>query len=158
MPNKKTLVIGIGNEILSDDGIGPRLVRSLSEMIDDPVVSFKTACCGGLEIMENIRDYERAVIIDAIHTQNGTPGDVYFFSASDFRETSNLSNLHDVNFITALHLGDILELNLPSDLNIIAVEITEDREFSEELTPLLEIRYPEILEEVSSMIKRIIYG
>jgi len=157
MPSKKTLVIGIGNEILSDDGIGPRLVRSLSATIDDPDVNFKTAFCGGLEIMENIRGYERAVIIDAIHTQNGKPGDVYFFSASDFRETSNLSNLHDVNFITALHLGDILELNLPSDLNIIAVEITEDREFSEELTPLLEIRYPEILKEVSSLIKRIIY-
>jgi len=127
-------------------------------MIDDPGVSFKTACCGGLEIMEYIRDYERAVIIDSIHTRNGKPGNVSFFSASDFRETSNLSNLHDVNFITALHLGDILELNLPSDLNIIAVEITEDREFSEKLTPILEIRYPEILEEVSSLIKRIIYG
>ena len=158
MPNRKTLVIGIGNEILSDDGIGPRLVSSLSEMIDDPDVNFKTAFCGGLEIMEYIRGYERAVIIDAIHTRNGRPGNVYVFSPYDFRETSNLSNLHDVNFITALHLGDILELNLPSDLNVIAVEITEDREFSEKLTPLLEIRYPEILEEVSSLIKRIIYG
>jgi len=158
MPNRKTLVLGIGNEILSDDGIGPRLVRSLSEIIDDPGVSFKTAFCGGLEIMEYIRDYERAVIIDAIHTRNGRPGNVYLFSASDFSETSNLSNLHDVNFITALHLGDILELNLPSDLNIIAVEVTEDREFNEKLTPVLEIRYPEILEEVSSMIKRFIYG
>ena len=90
----------------------------------------------------------------------GTEGRVMFmfFSPSDFRETSNISNLHDVNFITALHLGDILELNLPSDLNIIAVEITEDREFSEKLTPLLEIRYPEILEEVSSLVKRIING
>jgi len=127
-------------------------------MNNDPDVSFKTAFCGGLEIMEYIRDYERAVIIDAIHTQNGRPGNVYFFSVSDFKETSNLSNLHDVNFITALHLGDLLELNLPSDLNIVAVEITEDREFSEKLTPLLEIRYPEILEEVSSLIKRIIYG
>jgi Ni,Fe-hydrogenase maturation factor len=67
-----------------------------------------------------------------------------------------LSNLHDVNFITALHLGDILELNIPSDLHIIAVEIIEDREFSEKLTPLLSMRYPEILEEVTALIKKII--
>ena len=156
MLKKKTLVIGIGNEILSDDGIGPRLVRSLSEMIDDPDVNFTTAFCGGLEIMENIRGYGKAVIIDAIHTVNGKPGDVYYFTPSDFMETSNLSNLHDVNFITALHLGNILELNLPSELSIVAVEITEDRVFSEKFTPALEIQYPEILKEVSALIKRII--
>ncbi len=156
MLNRKTLIIGLGNEILSDDGIGPRLVRNLSEMIDAPDVNFTTAFCGGLEIMEHIRGYEKAVIIDAIHTRNGNPGNVYYFTPSDFRETSNLSNLHDVNFITALHLGNILDLNLPSDLHIIAVEIIEDREFSEKLTPLLEIRYPEILKEVSALVKKII--
>jgi hydrogenase maturation protease len=156
MLNKKTLVLGIGNEILSDDGIGPRLVRDLSEMIDDPYVNFKTAFCGGLEIMEYIRDYEKVIIIDSIYTRKGKPGNVYCFTPSDFRETSNLSNLHDVNFITALHLGDILELNIPSDLHIIAVEIIEDREFSEKLTPLLSMRYPEILEEVTALIKKII--
>ena len=156
MLNKKTIVIGIGNEILSDDGIGPRLVRGLSEMIDTPNVNFTSAFCGGLEIMEHIRGYEKAIIIDAIHTRKGKPGNVYYFTPSDFRETSNLSNLHDVNFITALHLGNILDLNLPSDLHIIAVEIIEDREFSEKLTPLLEIRYPEILEEVTALIKKII--
>jgi hydrogenase maturation protease len=156
MLNKKTLVLGIGNEILSDDGIGPRLVRNLSEMIDDPNVNFKTAFCGGLEIMEYIRGYEKVIIIDSIYTRKGKPGNVYCFTPSDFRETSNLSNLHDVNFITALHLGDILELNIPSDLHIIAVEIIEDREFSEKLTPLLSMRYPEILEEVTALIKKII--
>jgi hydrogenase maturation protease len=156
MQLRKTLIIGIGNEILSDDGIGPRLVKSLSEIIDDPNVNFTTACCGGLEIMEYIRDYEKAILIDAIHTQNRKPGNVYYFTPPDFRETSNLSNLHDVNFVTALHLGKILDLNLPDDLHVIAVEISEDREFSEKLTPLLEKRYPEILAEVSALIKRII--
>jgi len=158
MLNRKTLIMGLGNEILSDDGIGPRLVRNLSEMIDDPDVKFTSAFCGGLEIMEHIRDYGKAVIIDAIHTRNGNPGNVYYFTPADFRETSNLSNLHDVNFITALHLGNILDLNLPSDLHIIAVEIIEDREFSEKLTPLLEFRYPEILKEVSALVKKIIDG
>ena len=104
MPDKKTLILGIGNEILSDDGIGPRLARDLSEIIDEPNVNFETAISGGLEIMEHIRDYEKAILIDAIHTRNGNPGNVYYFTPSDFRETSNLSNLHDVNFITALHL------------------------------------------------------
>ena len=106
--------------------------------------------------MENIRGYKKVIIIDAIKTRDGKPGDVYYFTPGDFMETSNLSSVHDVNFMTALRLGDILNLDLPGELHIIAVEITEDREFSEDLTPSLREKYPEILEEVSSLIRKIL--
>jgi hydrogenase maturation protease len=154
--NKKTLILGLGNEILSDDGIGPRLVKDLAQMFDDLNLQFKTASSGGLEIMEYIRSFEKAVFIDAIHTRGGKPGNVYYFKPSDFRETSNLSNLHDVNFLTALRLGEILKLDVPSDLHIIAVEIIEDLEFSEELTPILNKRYPETLARVFVILNQII--
>ena len=69
--SRNTLILGVGNEILSDDGIGPRLVKDLASMIDDRDLQFKTASCGGLEIMENLRSFDRAVFIDAIHTRDG---------------------------------------------------------------------------------------
>jgi len=154
--NKKTLVLGMGNDILTDDGIGPRLIRDLVQMIDNHNVQFDTACCGGLEIMEYIKGYEKVVFIDAIRNQNGKPGDVYYFVPSDFRETSHLSSLHDINFLTALELGNFLNLSLPVDLHIIAVEIIEDMEFSEEFTPALKEKYPEILKDVFALVSRII--
>ncbi|MGD0340235.1 MAG: hydrogenase maturation protease [Bacteroidales bacterium] len=155
MTDKRTLILGIGNEILSDDGIGPRLVKNLAQMFNEPYLHFKTASCGGLEIMESIRSFDRAILVDAIRTRDGKPGNVYYFNPSDFRETSNLSNLHDINFLTALKLGDILRLDLPTDLNIIAVEIIEDLEFSEELTPVMNKMYPEILAKVYDLIIQI---
>jgi len=155
MPDNKILILGLGNEILTDDSIGPRLVRSLERELDRQEIEFSTACCGGLEIMEAIRGYKKAVLIDAIRTKSGSPGTVYYFNPSAFRETSNLSNLHDINFITALRLGNILELDLPADLHIIAVEIVEDRIFSESLTPVMAMKYPDILEEVYTMVKDI---
>jgi hypothetical protein len=60
-----------------------------------------------------------------------------------------------IYFTTALHLGNILELDLPSDLHIIAVEIIEDRELSERLSPALQKMYPEILEKVTFLIRQI---
>lgn len=156
MTNKKTLILGIGNNILTDDGIGSRLVSDLIKLISDSEVHYDTACCGGLEIIEYIKDYERVIFIDAIRTQEGRPGDVYYFVPSDFRETSHLSSLHDVSFITALKLGHTLNLGLPNDLHIIAVEIIEDMEFSEELTLQLKERYPEILEKVLEKVRLII--
>ena len=146
----------MGNDILTDDGLGPRIVRDLAQMIDGPIVQFETACSGGLEIMEYIQGYEKVVFIDAIRTRDGKPGDVYYFVPSDFRETSHLSSLHDVDFLTALKLGNTLNLGLPADLHIIAVEIIEDMEFSEEFTPPLKERYPAILEEVFAIVKRVI--
>jgi hydrogenase maturation protease len=154
--NKKTLILGLGNDILTDDGIGPRLVHDLAQMIDNPNVRFDTASCGGLEIMEYIKGYEKVVFIDAIRNRNGVPGDVYYFVPSDFRETSHLSSLHDVNFLTALKLGNTLNLGLPSDLHIIAIEIIEDREFSEEFTPPLKEKYDAILGNVLALVKRIL--
>ena len=155
MTNKRTLILGLGNNILTDDGIGSRLVSDLAQMIGDRGVEYNTACCGGLEIIEYIKGYEQVVFIDAIRTVEGTPGDVYYFIPSDFRETSHLSSLHDISFLTALKLGNTLKLGLPTDLHIIAVEIIEDMEFSEEFTPPLKARYPGILQEVFALVKGI---
>lgn len=155
MTNKRILILGLGNEILSDDGIGPRLVKDLARKIRRKDIEFETASCGGLDIMEYIQGYSKVIFIDAIRTLNGNPGDIFYFNPSDFRETSNLSSLHDVNFITALHLGNNLDMDLPSDLTIIAIEIIEDREFSDKLTPALENMYPEILKKVISFIRQI---
>jgi hydrogenase maturation protease len=156
MTDKKTLILGLGNNILTDDGIGPRLVNDLAQMILDPNIQFDTACCGGMEIVEYIKDFEKVVFIDAIRTRSGNPGDVYYFITSDFQETMHLSNLHDINFLTALRLGNTLNMDLPSDLHIIAIEIIEDMEFSEEFTMPLKEKYPEILEKVFALLRGIL--
>jgi hydrogenase maturation protease len=150
-----TLVLGIGNDILMDDGIGPHLVRDLAPLFESPDIHFDIACCGGLEVMEFIKGYDKVVFIDAIRTNNGKPGDIYYFNPSDFKETLHLSNLHDIGFLTALGLGSILDLALPADLHIIAIEIIEDMEFSERLTPELQEKYPKIKKDVAAIIRRI---
>lgn len=156
MPKVKTLILGLGNDILTDDRMGPQIVHDLAKMIDELNVHFNTASCGGLEIMEYIKGYEKVIFIDAIRTRQGKPGDVYYFIPAEFRETLHLSSLHDINFITALKLGNTLNMDLPADLHIIAIEIIEDMEFSEEFTPLLKEKYPEILNEVFAIVKRIL--
>jgi hydrogenase maturation protease len=153
--NKKILILGLGNDILTDDGISVQLVRDLANMINNPDLQFDTACCGGLEIIEYIKNYDKVVFIDSIRSPDGKVGDVYYFIPSDFRETMHLSSLHDISFLTALNLGNTLNLGLPDDLHIIAIEIIEDMEFSEEFTPQLKERYPEILEKVFDIVKRV---
>jgi hydrogenase maturation protease len=149
---KNILILGLGNDILMDDGIGPKLARELEKKIPDPDVAFETAAIGGLEMLEFIRDYNTVIIIDAIKTLNGIAGDIYLLDPSSFRETSHISNLHDISFLTALELGKKLDISLPSSIHIIAVEIIEDLTFGNEFTPPLQQRYGEIKEKVYQMV------
>jgi len=149
---KKTLILGIGNDILTDDGIGIRLIEDLRTMNYPKDITFLTITLGGLETLEIIKDYQKVIFLDAIMTENGIPGSVYCYSVNDFKETLHLSNLHDINFLTALELGKKLGIPIPDDIKIIAVEVIEDRVFGKELTPLLQQKYPEILGTVKQII------
>ena len=149
---KKILVLGIGNEILTDDGIGPKLVEDLKKSDFPDHVKFQNAFIGGLEILEVIQGYAKVIFIDAIITKGGIPGTVYHFRPDDFRETLHLSNLHDVNFLTSLELGKKMNMSLPAEIHIIAVEVIEDRIFSDQFSPGISERYPQIQQTVSSLI------
>lgn len=60
--NKKDiLILGLGNDILMDDGIGPKLVWHLEKILPNPRIKFDTAAIGGMELIETIRDYDRVI-------------------------------------------------------------------------------------------------
>jgi hydrogenase maturation protease len=142
--NYHTLVLGMGNDLLTDDAIGPKLTWRLEKSVKLEGVKFDTAFVGGLDILDLIKDYKKVIFIDAIKTKGGIPGTVYIFNTNDFKETLHLSNLHDVSFLTAIELGKNLGLNIPPEISIIAIEIKEDLVFSEHFTAEIEARYEEI--------------
>ena len=148
----KTLILGMGNEILTDDGIGIKITKELQKVLNIPNLFFDTLSLGGMEIIEYIRDFDNVIIIDAIKTLNGVPGSVYIFAPSDFKETTHISNVHDVSFITALKLARELDIKVPDSIQIIAIEIVEDMTFSDNFTKPVQEKYPEILREVEELV------
>jgi hydrogenase maturation protease len=147
-----TLILGIGNEILTDDGIGPKLVHELERTLDLPDVTFDTASLGGMDILELIRGFTRVIIIDAIRTKDGTPGTVYQLTPEYFRETLHVSNFHDISFLPALDLAKKMDIPVPEQIDIIAIEIVEDLTFSNEFSPPIARKYDEIYREVVEII------
>jgi len=148
----KTLILGLGNDILSDDAIGPKIVYQLEKELEYREVIFKTSALGGLEIVEMIRDFDKVLIIDAIKTKDGVPGSVYRFTPEDFNETLHISSFHDVSFLTALELAKNVDLTIPSSIEIIAIEILEDLEFSNEFSPYISEKYDSIFKEVKQYV------
>lgn len=152
----KTLVLGIGNDILTDDGIGPKLCDFLKDKYKNKPIRFEKLNVGGLEVLEFIQDYDTVIFIDAIKTVDGQIGEVYMYTPDDFRETLHLTNLHDTSFITALELGRSLKFKIPGKMYIIAVEIKEDMIFSEYFTEELALQYDKIKQKIIDIIDTLI--
>lgn len=152
----KILVLGIGNDILTDDGIGPNLCEYLEENFQYLPLDFQKLNVGGLEILEFIQDYQTIIFIDAIKTLNGHIGDVNLYTPENFKETLHLSNLHDTNFITALELGKSLHFKIPPQMFIITVEIKEDMIFSEYFTEELALKYDDVKQKVVDILHELI--
>ena len=144
----KTLILGLGNAIRCDDGVGNRIAQILENEISDPEVTVTETNAAGLDLLDLLTGYERAIIIDAIQTQKGRAGQVHRLSLHDLGAPHYLSATHNIDLATALELGTRLGLALPEEVIIFAIEAADVTTFSEECTPEVERAIPEVVESV----------
>ena len=158
----KTLLLGMGNPILSDDAIGVRLAADFRAAIEpSPELDIREDCSvGGINLLDVLRGYQRAIVLDSLQTSGGTPGTWHRFTAEALQETVHLTNVHDTNFATALDLGRRLGLPLPNadEIHILAVEIQDNRTFSEEMTPTLEQAYSGLKAAIFAELRGLLSG
>lgn len=149
----RTLLIGLGNPILGDDGVGWRVVEAVAPLIDDPAVDVVYLSLGGLSLMEQLIGYDQVIIVDSIQTQGGAVGDVYQFEldALPNPSTGHSTAVHDTSLQTALEIGRKLIATLPSDIQIVAIETTQVFEFSGELSAEVTAAIPLAVAEVMEL-------
>lgn len=156
-----TLIIGLGNPILTDDAVGWRVAHTLRESLqnrpDKSPVEITEACVGGLSLAEMMVDYQRAIVIDAIKTRGGVPGAIYHMKLSDLPGTLNTASTHDTNLITALKALRRLGAAVPLDdaIHIVAIEAQDVLTFSETCTPAVEDSIPVAGETVLRLLREI---
>jgi hydrogenase maturation protease len=147
------LVLGLGNPILGDDGVGWRVVDAVERLMQDPPspqpcdavgppgearlqerVEFDRVSLGGLSLMERLVGFDRAVLIDSIQTRDGLPGTLYRLSLDDL-PTLHADSVHDASLKAALALGRQLGADLPEELAVFAIEVVDPWSFGETLSP-----------------------
>jgi len=149
----KTLVLGLGNPVLTDDGIGCQVARALNKELKEPDIDVMEVNVAGLDFLELLADYDQAIIIDAIQTEEGIPGQIYRFEPDVFANTCQTSSPHNINFATAITLGKQLGLPLPQQIAIFAIEVKDAISFGERCTPDVEAAIPECIRQVIQEIK-----
>ena len=144
----RTLILGIGNTVLSDDGVGCKVAQGLQKRLrgrsDITVVETSLS---GLSLLDEVTGYERLIIIDAIQTRSGKPGAIYKLSPGDFK-TGRMAIIHDLGLVSTLELGRKLEMDMPREVVIFAIEAKDMTTFSEKLSPEVAKALPEAVKVV----------
>lgn len=144
----RTLVLGIGNPILSDDSVGIKVAQEVGRKVSDPQVTVAETSLAGLTLLDSIVGYDKVIIIDAIQTKEGEAGRIYRMGTADFSCTKHYSSPHQINLVTALELGKMLNLPVPQEITVFAVETEDITSFSEECTPKVEEAIPRVVDMV----------
>lgn len=151
---KNTAIIGLGNELLSDDGIGIKIVKKLQKETAFPACDFICSMNGGFDIVEIISNYSCVYLIDAIKTNKPKPGKVQFFDLINFRETLHLSCIHNISFVTGVRLWEKLGFHMPDLIKICAIQIVEEKLFSNSLSPQLEQNFDKIYSVIKQSLSK----
>jgi hydrogenase maturation protease len=151
--SKKTLVIGLGNPILGDDGIGWEVVRVLRESQVQEDVELDCLALGGISLMERLVGYQQAIIIDAMNSGHFPVGSVQSFGLDVLPKllTGHLASAHDATLQEALQMGRDLGAELPEEVVIVAIETPDVYDFSEELSETAKQAVPLAVEEAKKI-------
>lgn len=151
----RLLVIGLGNLLMGDDGVGIHVINELkkydlSENLD--VIDGGTA---GVDLIDILSSYRKVIVIDAVMDKGDDLTDIKFFSTGDLllREDDSDYSLHDMELTSVLSLMKTLDVDIP-DIKIIgipAAAVTPGIKLSKECERLV----PEAVELILTMHRKI---
>lgn len=130
------LVLGLGNPILADDGIGLLVAQKVRDILPSHAqVEIRERSVAGFDLLEMLSGFQRVIVIDAIKTAGGKPGSVYRLAPEDLPTSERLVAAHEIGLSTAISLGRLMGIEMPREVVIYAVEVEDNRTFRETCSP-----------------------
>lgn len=147
-----TVIIGMGNRLLADDGVGYAVAVGVAERLKSCVELTVTELhTGGIRLMEAMAGFRRAVVVDAM--LSGAPaGTLRHFDPRGFVTTKNTFSSHDTDFSTACDLGRMAGIALPEQVSFWGIEAREFDLFGERFTDEVAAAVPVAVERIVAQI------
>lgn len=138
----KNLVLGLGNLLLGDEGVGVHAARALVKEgcpEDVTVLDIGTAI---LDALEAIEQAERIVVVDAVMAEDGVPGAVYRMPLDAFESPRSIASMHGFDLSRVLKLTGRI---VPPEVVVIGVQPAK-MDWSLELSPVVAEALPGVIE------------
>lgn len=143
---QKITVLGVGNLLLSDEGVGVHAANELAKMDLPPEVKVVEGGTGGFRLLNVVTDIDRLIVIDAVKG-GGPPGSVYRFDIDDIKSCPApfKTSLHQIGILEVLHLSALV--GKTPRTTIIGIE-PRSLEMGMELSSEIKAKVPKIIELV----------
>ena len=158
MPDRKTkvLLLGLGNDILTDDAVGLHVVGQLKgALAGHPAIDVRETTEMGLALLDFITGYSAVVIVDSIQTGKAAPGSVHELDAGALQQLTGRTP-HFVGVGETLALGRQLGLAMPERVMIYAIEVDDPFTLGTALTPALQEALPRIVDRVRTALQALL--
>ena len=150
------LVLGLGNMLLSDDGVGPALLEQLAKLESrwDGQVEFLDGGTQGLALLGHLSGRRALIIVDALKT-GAPPGTVHRLTLPELRELSpgRASSGHESNAGELLAAAQLLD-ELPEQLFVVGVE-PEKTTTGFGLSPAVQEALPSASDQVACLLSQL---
>jgi len=144
------VIMGMGNILLKDEGVGVHIIRELETCELPNNVRLLDAGTAALDVLQMIGSVEKLIVIDAVKG-GGKPGTIYKFKSSDITSSKRaVSSLHQLGFMEALSISERLG-NSPKNVIIIGIE-PKDITIGLELSPEISQKIPEVIRLLFDML------
>ena len=147
----RIVVLGLGNDILGDDAVGLLAARRLRAFLPESV-DVQEAGGGGLELLDVLEGYDRAVLLDSIATGVHPPGTILEFSSDDFQKVVAPSP-HYAGVPELLQMAEQLGIPFPKTIRILAVEVEDPYTIREGLSQSATQALPTLVAEGSRIVE-----
>jgi len=152
---EKILVLGVGNTLMTDDGVG---VHAALELAKESWPDNVTILEGGTftqDIYYLFMDYDRLLVLDCVRAKH-PPGTIYRLTEDDIKQNrEQRMSVHDIDLIDSLRMAEMAGKR--PDMVVIGIE-PESMDWSMEMTETLQAKFPKFLEhartELRALIKR----
>ena len=147
LATERVLVLGVGNLLMGDEGVGIHAVRELMKRPLPPHVNVVDGGTAGLDLLHLMEGYSRVVIIDAVEAGE-EPGAILRFTPEDITSQDGelAISLHQTELLEVFSLAAYLGRDLPP-IVIYGVQ-PQAMDWSTELSPTVEDRLDSLLDAV----------
>lgn len=148
MNRDRIVVLGVGNVLLRDEGVGVKVVEALSREYTFPDnVSLVDGGTQGLRLMGTIQEADHLIVVDAV-LGGGTPGTIYRLERDDLPKGLRMKqSAHDSDLIEALNLCSLIDQS-PQSVVVIGIEPESITPFGLELSESVEGKVPDLIQRV----------
>jgi hydrogenase maturation protease len=121
--SKRTLILGLGNELAGDDAIGLVAARALRERLGDSI-DVEESAASGMALLEILAGYDRVLVIDSIKSGRNPPGAISELTLAEVGRVVAPS-LHHAGLPELAAVAERLGLFFPADTRVLAVEVVD---------------------------------